>query len=74
MQYQIRRQFKFRSADLDLRRVRLKHSGKIALWFPGTVIRKRGGKRVLQTAKTTKAILTVESKVRSFSEYFFIDR
>lgn len=62
------------SVHLDLRRVRLKHSGKIVLWFPGVVIRKGGGKCVLQTMKTTKTIFTVESKMKNFSEYFFIGR
>lgn len=61
------------SVHLDLRRVRLKHSGKIVLWFPG-VIRKGGGKCVLQAMKATKTIFTVESKMKNFSEYFFIGR
>lgn len=62
------------SVHLDLRRVRLGHSGKVALWFPCIAVRKSGGKCLLQTVKSTKAILTVESKVKNFSEYVFTDR
>lgn len=53
------------SVQLDLRRIRLKHSEIMAS------LHCYKKKEVLQIVKTTKAILTVESKVKIFSEYFF---
>jgi len=64
------------SVHLNLSRARLKHSGNIVLWFLDIVIfiRIRGGKCVFQIMKTTKPKFTLESKVKSFSEYLFVGR